>query len=247
MAEGQYEPDYILVPADAAMQSHERLAAWRTAVGSGQPICKEGKCWSFRAVTSADRPTIRHEVIAACPVTRVQHIAVPSGRCMVVAVATADMLLVRAVVGVEHVSYSAGRPDLEIRIRRPDSANSNFAEVVGRALRSPPLNLAVEHATTSGGSISVYGIANYRPSPFLPGWREIITVHLQGLRGALGQGDADYAVVVTITAYISKQATRRSQDYRLPEESQQALYNAQIGSALARQLGGMVTAMQPLR
>jgi hypothetical protein len=229
MAEGQYKPNYILVPAEAAMQGLEHLAAWRIAIGSGQPICREGKCWSFGAVTSADRPTIRHDVIAACPVTQVQNIAVPSGRCMVVAVATGDMLLVRAVVSMEHVSYSAGRPDLEIRIHRPDSANSNFAEVVSRALCSPLLNLAAEHATTSDGGISVYGIANYRTSPFLTGWRKIITVHLQGLRGALEQGDANYAVVVTITAYISKQATRRSQDYRLPEESQQALCNAQIG------------------
>lgn len=244
---GQHHPDYILVPIEAALQGPDRLMAWKEAIDSGEPICRLGQCWAFRTMTSKDRPPDGRDVITACPVVRVGSIAVPVDRCTVTAVIGADQILVRAVVGSSLLFYSAGRPDLQIRLRQAPST-AGFAEVIGAALRSPPLDLAVEHAATAGRSISVYGVANYRPSPFLKGWREILTVHVQGLGGALpGQGELDYSVVVSITAYISKQATRRSQDYRLPEPAQQDVYNARIGSALARQLGSLVTAMEPVR
>jgi hypothetical protein len=244
---GQQEPEYILVPIEEALQGRDRLTAWKEAIDNGQPICRRGQCWAFRTMTSDDRPSDGRDVIAACPVVRVHSIAVPVDMCMVVAIVSADQVFVRAVVGSGMHQYSAGRPDLTIRLRQAPS-RAGFVEVIGAALRSPPMNLAVEHATTVGQSISVYGVANYRSSPFLKGWREILTVHVQGLGGGLpGQGEMDYSVVVSITAYISKQATRRSQDYRLPEPEQQDVYKANIGSALARQLGSLVTAMEPIR
>jgi hypothetical protein len=245
---GQHEPRYILVPVETAVQGRDRLIAWRAAVHSGQPICVQGRCWAFRVMTDDERrPPDGREVIAACPVVSVRGTAVPVDWCTVVAVAMTDTVLVRAVVGSVLVRYVAGRPDLKIKLRGTTSALAGFAEVIGTALRSPPMNLAVQSATTEGGSISVYGIANYRPSPFLPGWREILTVHIQGLGGGpLGQ-DSDYTVLVSITAYINKQATRRSQDYRLPEQSQQDLYNERIGAALVRQLKGLVATIEPLR
>ncbi len=243
---GQHEPDYILVPIEAALQGSDRLTVWKEAIASGQPICLRGQCWAFRTMSSDDMSRDGRDVIAACPVVAVRDVAVPVDGCMVVAVVSADQVLVRAVVGSSLVLYSAGRPDLEIRLRLTPST-TRFAEVIGKALRSPPMNLAVEHARTAGRSISLYGVANYRSSPFLEGWREILTVHIQGLSGDLPGEELTYSVVVSITAYISKQATLRSQDYRLPEPAQQDVYNAKIRAALARQLGSLVTAMEPVR
>lgn len=84
------------------------------------------------------------------------------------------------------------------------------------ALSAQPLNLAAEiHA-----SGDVLGVASYRRSDVLPGWREIVTIRLEFLERSPNSS----GIEVASTLYVSRQNTDRPYDWTLPSREQEALW-----------------------
>jgi len=88
----------------------------------------------------------------------------------------------------------------------------------------------------SQSNLSVYGLAKYRASPFLKGWNEIVTIHVEGGPPWAESDTNAYGLIVSTSIYLSKQKTRRAEDYRLPEPAQQETYKRALSEILRRDL-----------
>lgn len=234
---GQFLPDYRFIAESDAENGSEALRNWERAAQKRKPICFDGHCWIFRKTTKLNLSANVNGVISACPVVMTKAALLPFGKCAIVSAFTKKRNYVRALLGYSYVQYSAGRPDIVISLGDSWPDVSVLKKSIEDGLRSPPLRLEISNQPSIGPNFSIYGAAKFRRSPALPGWFEIITVHVQGGPPYPSDNRSEHGIVVSTSVYISKQATRRAQDYRLPEDAQQRAYNTMLIKELTRVLG----------
>jgi len=116
-----------------------------------------------------------------------------------------------------------GKRDFDLNFLSYANQQNELRTALIKALTSPPLNLSTE--IQSRGDI--LGFCSYRASSILKGWREIVTIRLQGLDGEddiVVTNKAQTNIEVISTMYVNRQNTSQPNDWTLPSENQAALW-----------------------
>lgn len=193
------------------------------------------------------------DIILGCPVAKFSEEYEQIGKCVVVSVRLNGMTYIGAVDGYRRIFYSAGLPDMFFKLKKGRADLAAVGDLIMQVLEREPFKLKVAKTvrvpvtSTAGApppsppsSVTIYGHAKFGVSKILPGWCEIVTVQAHA-GPAYGQSEeGEYSLVIATTIYISKQKTKRPQDYRLPEDAQQERYLEVLAKMIAKSLGSSV-------
>ncbi len=221
------------------------LAQWRELAKAGSFFdCKDYLCMIVVHSLSADQDA--QETLDECTIFRANGIVGAPRHCTQIAILTSDRAWIKVVTGYVSGAAEIGLPDttLEIVGKLPTTGESLFSgdhklpvsltsvlTATAKALSLPPLRLITQH----NGDTSVLGIASYRLSPILSGWRELLTVRVD-VSDLSWEPIPAVGVTISTTLYVNRQNTDRTEDWHLPAPSQEEAYLAAIRTNLKEPL-----------
>jgi hypothetical protein len=131
-----------------------------------------------------------------------------------------------AITGSEYSQPSVGRPEFKYRLRSSPPqyrapSKTAISDELKKAFREPPYRFEV-----AGGEDFVTAVAEFRASPILTGWREIVTIEV--LLKDLNETPPGVALDLKATIDVNRQNTPRMEDFHLPNDQQQQQYLSQV-------------------
>jgi hypothetical protein len=217
-------------PIDQVRDGAKLFGEWEQSVNSGTVFDCNGKTCSMlvQVVVPDQKPD--ELSYANCRVIRIQDQLGAPESCEQVAVKLQNEVWLNAITGSEYTEHSIARPEFTLRLRSSPPeyrapSKSAIATELKRAFQEPPLSFRAE-----GGQDLVEAIAEFRASPILIGWREIVTIEV--LLRDLNETPAGVGVVLNVTINVNRQNTPRPEDFHLPDAYQQQLYISRVRSTV---------------
>jgi len=227
-------------PVTETLRGEQTLRSWRQFAASGQ---------LFECTERGDCEIIVHtpEGLAYCSITKMRSGKLGAPKyCDPLVVKDNGVLFLSIIEGHLNLSPSEGRKDFDLIVySQLTHQKSRIEKVLIQALASHPLSLSTE-LQPSG---DILGVASYRTSEVLKGWREIVTIRLQTSleapsqyrrRRPMTEPPVDVAqfigVEVITTVYVNRQNSTRRADWSLPTEAQETLWSLALRANLKHSL-----------
>jgi len=227
------DDDFVdgLVPVNEVLGGDSVLGGWWHKAHAGRSYGCEGDGECRVLVHTPNKG------LAECRITKTSAGLGAPKYCRLVAVRENGAWYLNAIVNWDRRSPNLGRRDFDIAVegRIQDRVGSIY-KIMTLALASEPLYLSVEQQSNG----DVVGIASYRASTVLKGWREIVTIRLQ-VEAEVDKFARDHTskalrVYVISTLYVNRQNTDKPSDWSLPTRMQESLWMNAVRSNLKQAL-----------
>ncbi len=227
-----FDAYHEFVPLKVVRSGDKIFQEWKSLAESGETFnCSGATCNVIVEATGDNKPS--NELwYASCNVKKIGNTIGAPEYCNQIAVENEKGVWIEAITGAsESPQAMLGRPDFSLKIHGTPPDGTSISKRVSEALKSSPLELE----TSIYGDHTVFGIASYRVSKVLPGWREIVTVRVD--LGSSGWSESKYTgVVISTTLYVNRQNTTSPNDWNLPTEQQNNAYLNIIKSGMLNSL-----------
>lgn len=232
-------------PISEILSGEEVLQSWRSYANSGQPFtCENQECEIV--VNAPDKGLARCFILK----TVTGELGTPSN-CRFIAKQEDGTFFLRVIRDSGLVSADSGRRDFDIVVHGAlAQKRSRLEPLLIKALQDNPLSLSVSHEQNG----DIVGIASYRSSKVLVGWREIVTIRI-----SFGFNDRDHGEIysshinrkrlpkspptITIqaisTLYVNRQNTDNHSDWILPSKTQESQWQSALSGNIKTRLHGL--------
>jgi hypothetical protein len=218
-----HDTERVWTPLKDVSHGEAHLTAWTKLVASGSIFsCDQLACFTIiRAISE----TGKERILAECSIANQALMGAPQD-CKPLVITFGGNSWMAATVGSRDEMASMGRPDFTLTIRHKSPlSGSTILRAIETALTGAPLLLSATRVETT-----LIGTAEYRSSPILPGWRELVTVRVDVTSS---RHFSDYTgVTISTTLYVNRQNTVQPADWHLPTPAQEQAYSRAILSDL---------------
>ena len=240
-------------PVSQALFGADSVRHW-LAMARGDSIfgCLGSQCvelvYSSNLVLSPNDSQRTTDVIDECLVYRVRDVVGAPSNCVPALIVSARLTVVPVVLSVDDSYHAEAKKSPPIgflvdsyRLFPLLHSESVVLAAMSRAFAGKPLSLETQVEDADTPLPVIVGTANYRASPILPNWREMVTVLAIVAHGSDEEPsthDQVFTIFIRASAalFVNKQNTSRPGDWHQPDPQQQEVYFSAIRESVRRQL-----------